>query len=57
MAHKECMANGSWFRHPETGQPWSNYTTCIKPEDVGITAPACAPEACIVLQLCLCFRT
>ncbi|CAB3227389.1 unnamed protein product [Arctia plantaginis] len=33
MAHKECMANGSWFRHPETGQPWSNYTTCIKPED------------------------
>ncbi|XP_075978053.1 diuretic hormone 31 Receptor isoform X2 [Anticarsia gemmatalis] len=32
-AHKECMANGTWWLHPETGRPWSNYTTCIKPED------------------------
>ncbi|XP_041979339.1 calcitonin gene-related peptide type 1 receptor isoform X2 [Aricia agestis] len=33
FAHKECMANGSWWLHPDTGRPWSNYTTCVKPED------------------------
>lgn len=32
-AHKECTANGSWWRHPDSGRPWSNYTTCIKEED------------------------
>lgn len=36
LAHKECTANGTWWRHPQTGNPWSNYTTCYKPEDVGI---------------------
>ncbi|KAL0838459.1 hypothetical protein ABMA28_016591 [Loxostege sticticalis] len=33
LAHKECTANGTWWRHPQTGNPWSNYTTCYKPED------------------------
>ncbi|KAG6456486.1 calcitonin gene-related peptide type 1 receptor isoform X2 [Manduca sexta] len=33
FAHKECTANGTWWRHPATGRPWSNYTTCVKPED------------------------
>ncbi|KAE8739667.1 Calcitonin-like Diuretic Hormone Receptor-RA [Frankliniella occidentalis] len=32
-AHKDCLENGSWFRHPETGQMWSNYTTCIDYSD------------------------
>ncbi|XP_049873355.1 calcitonin gene-related peptide type 1 receptor [Pectinophora gossypiella] len=32
-AHKECTATGTWWTHPETGRPWSNYTTCVKPED------------------------
>ncbi|XP_063383616.1 calcitonin gene-related peptide type 1 receptor isoform X1 [Cydia fagiglandana] len=33
LAHKQCTSNGTWWRHPNTGKPWSNYTTCIKPED------------------------
>nr|UTE79860.1 diuretic hormone receptor [Lymantria dispar] len=33
LAHKECTADGTWWRHPETGRPWSNYTTCVRPED------------------------
>nr|QZD25053.1 GPCR20 [Spodoptera exigua] len=33
LAHKECTANGTWWQHPQTGRPWSNYTTCVKPED------------------------
>ncbi|OWR48204.1 calcitonin gene-related peptide type 1 receptor [Danaus plexippus] len=33
FAHKECTVNGTWWNHPETGRPWSNYTTCVKPED------------------------
>ncbi|XP_053609881.1 calcitonin gene-related peptide type 1 receptor isoform X1 [Plodia interpunctella] len=33
QAHKECTADGTWFKHPETNRVWSNYTTCVKPED------------------------
>lgn len=33
-AFKECDSNGSWFIHPESGQPWSNYSTCIDFEDL-----------------------
>ncbi|CAG5045497.1 unnamed protein product [Parnassius apollo] len=33
MAHKECTEDGTWYKHPLTGLPWSNYTTCVKPED------------------------
>ncbi|XP_045498266.1 calcitonin gene-related peptide type 1 receptor-like [Colias croceus] len=33
LAHKECTADGTWWRHPDSGRPWSNYTTCVKPED------------------------
>ncbi|XP_026314057.1 calcitonin gene-related peptide type 1 receptor-like [Hyposmocoma kahamanoa] len=29
LAHKECTANGTWFRHPDTNLVWSNYTTCV----------------------------
>jgi len=29
MAHKECLQNGTWFQHPETGRNWSNYTMCV----------------------------
>lgn len=32
MAHKECLKNGTWFRHPISKQIWSNYTTCV---DIG----------------------
>ncbi|XP_078046805.1 diuretic hormone 31 Receptor [Augochlora pura] len=35
MAHKYCDSNGTWFRHPESGQIWSNYTTCINMKDLG----------------------
>ncbi|KAF6210210.1 hypothetical protein GE061_013313 [Apolygus lucorum] len=34
FAFRTCLANGSWFPHPDTGQPWSNYTTCIDLEDL-----------------------
>ncbi|XP_034242766.1 calcitonin receptor [Thrips palmi] len=33
-AHRDCLSNGSWFRHPETGNEWSNYTTCINYDDL-----------------------
>ncbi|PSN46151.1 hypothetical protein C0J52_22071, partial [Blattella germanica] len=32
QAHKECLENGTWYRHPESKQVWSNYTTCV---DIG----------------------
>ncbi|XP_052741366.1 calcitonin receptor [Bicyclus anynana] len=32
-AHKICTENGTWWIHPESGKPWSNYTTCVPPED------------------------
>ncbi|XP_023706761.1 calcitonin gene-related peptide type 1 receptor isoform X2 [Cryptotermes secundus] len=34
MAHKECLENGTWFRHPSSGQVWSNYTTCVNIDDL-----------------------
>ncbi|XP_012282476.1 calcitonin gene-related peptide type 1 receptor isoform X2 [Orussus abietinus] len=33
-AHKDCEANGTWFRHPESHQVWSNYTTCVNMDDL-----------------------
>ncbi|XP_043268676.1 calcitonin gene-related peptide type 1 receptor isoform X2 [Venturia canescens] len=33
-AHKICEPNGTWFRHPESLQIWSNYTTCVNIEDL-----------------------
>ncbi|XP_046736281.1 calcitonin gene-related peptide type 1 receptor-like isoform X1 [Diprion similis] len=34
FAHKDCEANGTWFKHPESHQIWSNYTTCVNMEDL-----------------------
>ncbi|CAH2227086.1 jg18150, partial [Pararge aegeria aegeria] len=34
MAHKLCTENGTWWHHPDSGRPWSNYTTCVREEDV-----------------------
>ncbi|XP_016956374.1 calcitonin gene-related peptide type 1 receptor [Drosophila biarmipes] len=34
LAHKTCLENGSWFRHPESNQTWSNYTNCVDYEDL-----------------------
>lgn len=34
-AFKVCLEDGTWFRHPETNKPWSNYTTCVDQEDLG----------------------
>ncbi|EEB16592.1 class B secretin-like G-protein coupled receptor GPRcal1, putative [Pediculus humanus corporis] len=31
---KQCDSNGSWYKHPETQKPWSNYTTCVDQEDL-----------------------
>jgi hypothetical protein len=28
-AHKDCLPDGSWFRHPLSNATWSNYTTCV----------------------------
>ncbi|XP_073970622.1 calcitonin gene-related peptide type 1 receptor-like isoform X2 [Rhodnius prolixus] len=36
LAHKECTENGTWFRHPESGQIWSNYTTCVNLDDLNL---------------------
>ncbi|ODM88543.1 Calcitonin-like peptide type 1 receptor [Orchesella cincta] len=29
IAHKECLHDGSWFRHPISNWTWSNYTNCV----------------------------
>ncbi|XP_037890304.1 calcitonin gene-related peptide type 1 receptor isoform X2 [Glossina fuscipes] len=34
LAHKICLENGSWYRHPESGLEWSNYTNCIDYDDL-----------------------
>ncbi|XP_043593233.1 calcitonin receptor-like isoform X6 [Bombus pyrosoma] len=34
QAHKYCESNGTWFRHPESDQVWSNYTTCVNLQDL-----------------------
>ncbi|XP_029673781.1 calcitonin gene-related peptide type 1 receptor-like isoform X2 [Formica exsecta] len=34
MAHKYCELNGTWFRHPQSNQIWSNYTTCVNLQDL-----------------------
>uniref|UniRef100_A0A1B6FEL9 G-protein coupled receptors family 2 profile 2 domain-containing protein n=1 Tax=Cuerna arida TaxID=1464854 RepID=A0A1B6FEL9_9HEMI len=33
-AHKICTSNGTWYRHPESGLVWSNYTTCVNVDDL-----------------------
>ncbi|CAL8113593.1 unnamed protein product [Orchesella dallaii] len=30
---KECLYDGTWFRHPDSNLVWSNYTTCINLDD------------------------
>ncbi|XP_059488895.1 calcitonin gene-related peptide type 1 receptor-like isoform X2 [Neocloeon triangulifer] len=34
FAFRKCTENGTWFKHPETGNSWSNYTTCVDVEDL-----------------------
>lgn len=36
QAHRDCLSNGSWFHHPDTNVPWSNYTSCIDSDDLEI---------------------
>ncbi|KAL1138278.1 hypothetical protein AAG570_009967, partial [Ranatra chinensis] len=36
LAHKVCTENGTWFRHPVSGQIWSNYTTCVNLDDLSL---------------------
>ncbi|CAK9304519.1 unnamed protein product [Gordionus sp. m RMFG-2023] len=31
-AFKDCLPDGTWYKHPFTNKTWSNYTTCI---DIG----------------------
>ncbi|XP_065559051.1 parathyroid hormone 2 receptor-like isoform X2 [Artemia franciscana] len=31
-ARRECLPDGTWFRHPESNFTWSNYTTCLDTE-------------------------
>ncbi|XP_066995530.1 calcitonin gene-related peptide type 1 receptor isoform X2 [Anabrus simplex] len=28
-AHKDCMPDGTWYRHVDTNLYWSNYTNCV----------------------------
>uniref|UniRef100_T1JAY3 Calcitonin receptor n=1 Tax=Strigamia maritima TaxID=126957 RepID=T1JAY3_STRMM len=34
FAQKHCLADGTWFRHPDTNTTWSNYTSCVDVEDL-----------------------
>lgn len=40
-AFKDCLPNGTWYKHPETGKSWANYTGCVDIDDyeVGNTEP------------------
>ncbi|XP_064614057.1 calcitonin gene-related peptide type 1 receptor-like [Liolophura sinensis] len=29
MASKYCTENGTWWRHPASNNPWSNYSECV----------------------------
>lgn len=33
LASKICLPNGTWYRDPNTGEPWTNYTTCINKQE------------------------
>ncbi|CAO1441006.1 unnamed protein product, partial [Diamesa tonsa] len=33
-AFKTCHENGSWLEHPDTGNEWTNYTTCVNIPDM-----------------------
>ncbi|TDG40882.1 hypothetical protein AWZ03_012696 [Drosophila navojoa] len=33
LAHKTCLENGTWYRHPVSNQTWSNYTNCVDYDD------------------------
>ncbi|XP_025417455.1 calcitonin gene-related peptide type 1 receptor-like isoform X2 [Sipha flava] len=33
-AFKECLPDGTWYRHPETGRQWANYTGCVDVDDL-----------------------
>lgn len=33
-AFKECLEDGTWFRHPTSNNSWTNYTTCIDYDDL-----------------------
>ncbi|XP_026464585.1 calcitonin gene-related peptide type 1 receptor-like [Ctenocephalides felis] len=33
-AYKDCLENGTWFTHPDTGLEWSNYSNCVDMEDL-----------------------
>ncbi|CAG7819097.1 unnamed protein product [Allacma fusca] len=32
-AHKACLEDGTWFRHPDSNSTWSNYTMCVDHAD------------------------
>lgn len=34
QAHKTCLSNGSWYRHPESNIEWSNYTNCVDKDEL-----------------------
>ena len=35
-AHKDCNANGTWWRHPKTDEAWTNYTSCVNEGDLEV---------------------
>ncbi|XP_035709923.1 calcitonin gene-related peptide type 1 receptor isoform X2 [Folsomia candida] len=30
---KECLEDGTWFKHPQSNMTWSNYTDCVNSEE------------------------
>jgi len=36
IAFKVCTEDGSWYKHPSTDKPWSNYTTCVDMDDLNL---------------------
>lgn len=34
QAHKTCLSNGSWYKHPESNIEWSNYTNCVDGDEL-----------------------
>ncbi|XP_047741205.1 calcitonin gene-related peptide type 1 receptor-like, partial [Hyalella azteca] len=58
-----CWPNATWFSHPETGRPWTNYTKCVNLYSMELhqfvnlvyVVGYAASIAAIVVSLCIFF--
>lgn len=37
LPFKDCNTDGTWYRHPETQSPWTNYSPCSETDKVRVS--------------------